>query len=319
MFIPKILLGQSTNEIKYVRGITGAVLTGLFLNYNYQGNNIDQLTSPLELKKYETFDEILGNNLTIYSLPIFYEWLHADIARPYPRTPKDYFNDRIKIWTISHVRFGRLFYHIKSKYSGESQRHILAPIIKIPTNFSEMKIMLDLSYYVETISKCGQEAYADTLPFVDKLRSKLQIDKSLISQSKIAVGQMYHLWHFECLQMTAEEYARRRFGLIESGLVGIWNEWKYHLESWNDTVQEAKQVSSLVKPLSLKGNLVVVFYVDLALKSLCLFIFVCEGIKYFKNLIVQTTLSVFMVIKFVYFVFSKGVRKILRRFECGKQ
>jgi len=120
-----------------------------------------------------------------------------------------------------------------------------------------MKSMIQFSYYVETISKCGQEAFADTLPFVDKLRLNLHIDKFQISQSKIAIGQMYQLWYFKSLQMTAEEYTRRRFGIIESGLVHIWNEWKYHRESWNDTVQQEKQISSLMKPLSLNGNLVV--------------------------------------------------------------
>jgi len=99
-----------------------------------------------------------------------------------------------------------------------------------------MKMMLQRSYYVNTISKCGQEVYADTLPFVYELRSKMNIDKMHISQSKIALGQMHHLWYLYHLQHTAEKYARRRFGLIESELFQVWNEWKYRLEWWNDTV-----------------------------------------------------------------------------------
>jgi len=159
--------------------------------------------------------------------------------------------------------------------------------------------MIERSYYLKTISKCGQEVYADTLPFVYQLRSKLNIDKFQISQSKIALGQMYHLWYFYHLQHTAEMYSRRRFGIIESGLVHVWNEWKYRLEWWNDTVQKAKEVSALVKPLSLNGNLVVVFYVDLSLKSLCLFLFVCECIKYLKSLVARTIFSVLMGFKFL--------------------
>jgi len=102
-----------------------------------------------------------------------------------------------------------------------SQRDILEPIIKISTNFFEMKTMLEFSYYVETIYKCGQDVLADMLPFVNKLRSKLQIETSQTSQSKFAFRQMYQLWYFYDFQATAEEYARRRFGIIESGLVHI--------------------------------------------------------------------------------------------------
>jgi len=83
MFIIKILLGQSTNEINYARLLTRAwVLTGIFLSDNYQENNIDQLTSSMQLNKYETFDQILGNNLTLYLLPLRHELLQPYIIHP---------------------------------------------------------------------------------------------------------------------------------------------------------------------------------------------------------------------------------------------
>jgi len=314
MFIPKILLGQSANEIVHVRLLTGAwVLMGLILSNNYKGNNIVQLTSTLELKKYETFEEILGNNLTIYSLPIFHEYLKEDIASPNPLSPQEYYNDRKILWTINYVKFGKMYFHRKIEHLGEGQMHVLDPIIKIPTNFLEMKNMLQLSYYVERISKCGQEVYADTLPFVDKLRSKMHIDKSKISQSKIAFGQMYHLWFLDHLQYPAEKYARRRFGLIESGLVHIWNEWKYLVESSNNTVQEAKQVSTLVKPLSLKGNLVVVFYVDLSLKSVCLVMFACECTKYLNKFLSRAAVSMLAGLKLLRFIFWECLKAMFQR------
>jgi len=309
MFIPKILLGQSTNEIGHVRLLTGVwVLMGLILSNNYQGNNIDQLTSPHELKKYETFDEIFDNNFTFHSLPTKYKFLLAisKLAEFHDSWPGS--------WYASEVKFAKMYFHKKIKPSGESHQDAMEPIIKLPSNILELKAMVEFSYYVEIISKCGKDVFADTLPYVDKLRSKLRLDKSQISQSKIAFGQIYQLWQLEHLQITAEEYARRRFGIVESGLVHIWNEWKDHLESWNDTVQEAKQVSILVKPLSLKGNLVVVFYVDLVLKSLCIFTFVCECKKYFENFLTRTILSVIMAFKFVYCICCVGIRKRLRSF-----
>jgi len=316
MFIPKILLGQSTNEINYVKFVTGTwVLTGVFLSNNYQGNNIDQLTSPLQLKKYETFDEILENNLTVYSLPIRYEILQGDITSSDVDFlgPQEFFNDRILDWTINDVKFGKMYFHRKIQHSGEGKRPVLEPIIKIPTNFLEMKNLLQLIYYVETISKCGQEAFVDTLPFVDKLRSKMQVDKSQISQSKTAFGQMYQLWFFERFQYPAEEYARRRFWLIESGLVYIWNEWKYRVESWNDTVQAAKQVSSPAKPLSMNGNLVVVFYVDLSLKSVCLVVFACECAKYAKKFLSRAAVFMLVGLKVLRLVFWECLKAMFQR------
>jgi len=280
MFIVQILLGQSTNEINYVRVITGAwVLTGMFLSYNYQGNNIDQLTSPFELKKFETFEQILSNNLTVYSLPIQYEELQLLLADPNMGVI-EYYDTWKGLWTVNELKFGKMYYHQKIKQTEESLRAILKPIVKIPTDFEEMKTMAEFEYYVNVISKCGKVAFADVFSFVEKLRSKLHVDKRQISQSKVAFGQMHQLWWFYKLQLTAKDYARRRFGIIEFGLVHIWNEWKYHLELWNDTVQAAKQDSSTAKPLSLKGNLVVVFYVDLTLKTACLIVVALECAGY---------------------------------------
>jgi len=56
------------------------VVAGLFLSYNYQGNNIDQLTSPFSPKKFETFSEILDNNCTLYSLPLWYEIIKSEMS-----------------------------------------------------------------------------------------------------------------------------------------------------------------------------------------------------------------------------------------------
>jgi len=55
------------------------VLAGLFLSYNYQGTNIDQLTSPFFPKKLESFDEIFAQNFTVYSLPIVYKYLSYEV------------------------------------------------------------------------------------------------------------------------------------------------------------------------------------------------------------------------------------------------
>jgi len=287
VFIPKILLGQGTNDIQYVRLITGAwVLAGLVLTNNYQGNNIDQLTSPFSPKKFETFSEVLEKNFTVYSLPLYYDLLQLDVpnrAQEKEITPESNYEYYSYIWNPSEVTFGKLFLNQKSKNTTTRLSEVLKRFVKIPVDFSDMLNMLPFKYYVDAISKCKQDIFADTLTNVLKLRSnllKVYIEDSHISQSKVAFGQMYQFWKIGGLQIPAEEYARRRFGLIESGIIYLWKGWKIRSESWNDTVEAEKQISSGFKPISIESNVVVVFYIDLALKFLCLCIFLCECIKY---------------------------------------
>jgi len=149
-------------------------------------------------------------------------------------------------------------------------------IVKIIANYSDMHTMLPFVYYVDTISKRKQDVFVETESFILKMRYKLlktYIEESHISQSLVALGQVYQFWKIARLQVTAEDYARRRFGLIESGIVHLWNGWKNRLESWNDTTEAEKQIVSAFKPISIEGNVVVVFYIDLAFKLACLCIF----------------------------------------------
>jgi len=258
------------------------VVTGLFLSYNYQGNNIDQLTTPFTPKKFETFTKILENNFTVYSLPIRYEYVktHIDV---YTISPKDNYNYFHYFWNPIEVTFGKMFLHQKSRNTTASLLDVLKRIVRIPANDSDMRKMLPFGYYVHAISKCKQDAFAETMSFILKLRSNLLqsgIEDSHISQSKVSLCQRYQFWKIAKLHIDAGDYARRRFGLIESGIIYLWNGWKYRLDSWNDTVEAEKQIFSAFKPISIEGNVVVVFYIDLALKFVCLCIFLCECIKH---------------------------------------
>jgi len=159
VFFLKILLGQSTNEIQYIRLITGAwVLAGLFLTNKYQGNNIDQLTSPFASKRFENFGEILANNLTIYSLPMGYETLKVIIPSWDPKNKTDdyykYFSFHFK---PNEVTFGKMFLNRKSR---NATNELFKRAVKFPANYSEMINMLRLKYSVDAISKCKQDVFA---------------------------------------------------------------------------------------------------------------------------------------------------------------
>jgi len=295
VFILKILLGQSTNKIQNVRLITGAwVFAGLFLTNNYKGNNIDQLTSPFSPKKFETFGEILANNFTVYSLPIWYEVIKSEMpALLSSLRPNEVYTHYNKFyWNTVEVTFGKMYPHQKSRNGTDELEELLKRIAKIPANLSEMQNMIPFGYYVDAISKRKFDVFADTMSFIQKLRSNLlkaHIEDTQVSQSKVAFGQMFQFWEIAKLQVDAEDYARRRFGLIESGIIYLWNGWKNRLESWNDTVEAEKLISSAFKPISIEGNVVVVFYIDLAFKLACLCVFLCECVKYLKISICHVT------------------------------
>jgi len=193
-------------------------------------------------------------------------------------------------WNLNELSFVKLYLHQNSKNGTNVLEDTLKRFVKTPANFSEMTSMLSFNYYVDTISKCGQAVFTDTLSYVNRLRSNL-LKKNVgdfdISQSKTSYGQTFPFWKISNMQIPAEYYSRRRFGLIESGIINLWSAWKNRVESWNDTVEDERQISSSseAKPISMDGNAIVVFYVHLTFKLICLFVFICECIKRLITLI----------------------------------
>jgi len=303
MFVAQILLGQSSSEIQYVRLVTGAwVLAGVVLTYNYQGNNIDQLTSPIGPKKIETFEQVLSNNFTVYSLPMEYDNLRVGIAG-FGFDPGELYLMLGKYWYPRETNFGKLFVHQRVKTNTKDLQAELEHFVKYPKNKAEWPTMIPFGFYEEALSKCGQDVFADTFPNVNKLRSRLlsrNVDEAQISQSKTAFGQLNQFTYFYNVQITPEDYARRRFGIVESGLIHLWNEWKYRVESWNDAIEAAKQLVPSTKSISLDDNIIVVFYVDLSLKLMCLGVFTWECKKYFNTFLSHTAISVFTGFKLIF-------------------
>ncbi|CAL8140703.1 unnamed protein product [Orchesella dallaii] len=107
-FYYSILVGQSTKFVNKIRWITGSwILAGIFLTYNYQGNNIDELTSPLVPKKLETFEEVFNQNFTIFSLP----------NNPFLLQTLDYHSNyspsSVPLWDVLGVTFGEALFPLR--------------------------------------------------------------------------------------------------------------------------------------------------------------------------------------------------------------
>jgi len=90
------------------------VLAGLVLSYNYQGNNIDQLTSPFAPTKFLTFSKILANNFTIYSLPTRYEFFKSTLPNT-DEDPEMFYRFNWRYWNVYEATFGRMYLYQKSR------------------------------------------------------------------------------------------------------------------------------------------------------------------------------------------------------------
>jgi len=90
---------------------------------------------------------------------------------------------------MKELTFVKMHLHKRRRHTTNSLETELKRVFKSPANFTEMLNMLPFMYYVDVVSKCGQDVFADTLSNVNKVRSNLlikRIRKSHISQSKVA-------------------------------------------------------------------------------------------------------------------------------------
>ncbi|CAL8132810.1 unnamed protein product [Orchesella dallaii] len=301
MVFYNLLVAQGTSSINTCKWLTGAwVLAGLFLTYNYQGNNIDQLTSPLTPKKMETFEEIFSNNLTVFSLPDEYE-LYLMYARMNVNII-DYFDALMAFYDDRTISDHYLRKQLNVTEIDAKKR--LKTILKSPVNDTEAKTMLDFDYYIQQLSKCGHDVFMDKLLTVNRmhyqLRKSVEVKTKDIAISKKPYGRFYERWSTGGLSIPTEYYEVRFLSLIHSGLVKLWNDWKYRVDTWNETVNQARLPEvAKVKALSTDDNIVVVFYLHILCLVFSIVPLLFECRKYLLSKAFSLISSIFALIAFV--------------------
>ncbi|CAL8130889.1 unnamed protein product [Orchesella dallaii] len=279
-FCYDILVGQSTPAITKVRWLTGAwVLAGFFLSNNYQGTNIDQLTSPLAPKKMETFEQIFNNNLSVFSLPLNYEALLLFFRKYKPAQPGAFGRANDQWWTSQQVTFAELYTIKQINMSIDDAYLALHGFVQAPATVNESLLMLSIQYYIEKISRCQHDVFVDRWSQVNKLRLKLlklSINEATIATSKSSYGLLYQHWYFENTKIPANALQKRYSSLIHSGIIQFWKRLKYWTETLSDMFLTARISTTSVNALSTKDNIVVVFYVHLSLQSISLVLFLFE-------------------------------------------
>jgi len=92
------------------------------------------LTSPLQLRRYETLEDILSNNLTIYSLPIYHEGLKSYVANGIRQ--EENHGQWLKLyWTAEVTKIGKMYLHTRNKPEDQRLQRQLKRLIKVPKIF----------------------------------------------------------------------------------------------------------------------------------------------------------------------------------------
>ncbi|CAL8135919.1 unnamed protein product [Orchesella dallaii] len=204
-FVYNVLLAQGTSAISKMRWITGSwIITGIVLTYFYQGDNINRLMAPLSKSKLESFDEMLAENLTIYSPFVNIAEYEAELNKFISLggngiiSEESMANNSYDFAELNTV-FGVLFYIKNVRISYKEVISILSRITQTPHSLLEIIPTLDFDYFVNKVSKCDKHAYVDTLDKVERM--KLQLKKHGIGGKRTTVsnhayGQMINDWKF---------------------------------------------------------------------------------------------------------------------------
>ncbi|CAL8135197.1 unnamed protein product [Orchesella dallaii] len=269
-----ILLNQGIT-FKRVRWIYGSwFLAGFVIAYFYQGDNINRLTAPLEPAKMERFDEVLRENLTIFSPPASLTYVQQSYNLMLAMEFKYFF-----VYTAEQTLFGSQFYMKTLSLSPTKVESYLKMKMHVPTNFTDVGIMIQPNYYLNIITKCDGSVYVDVIENIRITRMSLLnrgISENDITVSKESYSQINEEFDLESIPLHAGYFIKRVHSLIQSGILELWKEWDSRVTGWNETVLNARNQKSSGRPISTEDNVVVVFYIHAGLLSLAAVIFVLE-------------------------------------------
>ncbi|CAL8128778.1 unnamed protein product [Orchesella dallaii] len=284
-FVFNLLLGQGTSAIQKMRWITGSwIITGIVLTYFYQGDNINRLIAPLSSAKLQSFEEMLSENLTTHS-PILQE---SELKAAYAENAIMYENKNDQRTThrsifvedlASGTVFGSIYVKKQIKMTQEKALSLLKPMQQTPETMEGVMQMFESGYFIQKISKCGSDVYVNTLDNIEKMKLKLQqhgVSRKRITTSTSAYGQVLDVWILQWNPWPFDVYTRRVRSLLQSGIAQLWKRWKFRVETWNDTVAYAMNITNAPKAVSTEDNAVVVFYLHAAFLCVALITFVLE-------------------------------------------
>ncbi|CAL8112303.1 unnamed protein product [Orchesella dallaii] len=276
LFVYMILLGQSSNHVNKVKWLTGAwILTSIVISHSYQGENIERLTAPLSPKMIDEFPELLKTNVTIYSSTSLKESrLRQFLNRLVNQHTVGIFEGFYK-FTIFGKAFLRKQLHIPFILAYKKMLQVLYS----PRNKTEAMNLLKAGFYLNRLATCKPVAYVGPLKMVEMFKRKLLesgIPRKKIAISKTPYVDIYDIWHFLHIPWDIDWFQNKILLLVQSGISLLWMRWELRISTWNETVQNERNVPSVVRPISMDDNVAVVFYIHSGFLCLSILISLIE-------------------------------------------
>jgi len=187
--------------------------------------------------------------------------------------------------------------------------------VKVPETWREAADMLSPNYYRNVLYKREKHAYVDAFEGVQRvvLQLKLQLytDRDSITVSKKPYTTLHEGWIFYSMPWSASVIYLRLRGLFQSGIVAMWQLWKFRIDTWINTITTARQEINEFKPLSTSdSNLVVVFYLHAIILGFS-----------FVVLVVEARLKIAKICGLLIACTKDNVRTLIKkcgRFNCNK-
>ncbi|CAL8084022.1 unnamed protein product [Orchesella dallaii] len=289
-FVWDFLLVQKTEAINEVRWIGAAwLLMGVIIANAYVGNNINELITPVPIKRVETFDELFTNNFSIHSTVPSASYMRIIGAYFQGSGPamQSYFKSVSGVFggmlgEEPETVFTQLFIKAHPKLTKENARAAALQVEKYKRkaykSAQDMASTRDMDYFSNILAKCDRDAFVEARDTLDnvklRLKRRLRYQPNFLWQltlSKDSYGELIENWKFANIPWPATNFLIRTHGLLESGLVPKWKEWIHWVSSLSD-----KMGTNRDKTVSLNGYIRALFYVYLALSSIPILLFARE-------------------------------------------
>lgn len=276
---------------KWPRWISGVwLLMSIILTNVYKGDNIKSLTAPRTKARLEKFDQLFQRNFTYYvSFQFSNLFVHLSNELPVGNVseilPRNEFLDGIIMTLIKETMFNALNGNFKSA-TGDVVNTVFRGITW-PKSFRAMFNWSDSRAYLPLLEKCGKQAYVgyrrEVFIMAQRLSSILLRSgktKQVVSISKESFSHIAPAWQLQGVPLPSAHFFMRVHLLWQSGLIDMWDAWSQRIETWNSTRDNAVSSHWAKRPkkLTLGDNVVVVFYLYLALVAVPVVTFFKEAL-----------------------------------------
>ncbi|CAL8132856.1 unnamed protein product [Orchesella dallaii] len=257
------------------------------LTTEYLGENITNISAPIEAQNIDSFEELFNSNFTIYSpinnnerVTIIFKLIKdaGNLGHLIYNTFSASF-EKTDNWDYQSI-FSKLLWKNGARYN-YSDEYIQKILNEKEVNVTrktveDVESRVNEDHIFAMISKCRTQAYVDTFENIQRLKLRLteKFPHHKIAMSKQPFDEMYENWELHNVPFSANIILRRSHSLFQSGLIHWWSSWAFRVSSWNVTAGAAR--NSVFQAVSLQGNIQVLFYLYLGMIGFPVIIFALE-------------------------------------------